>query len=80
MGEREGGEIERMGREKGWGERERERGGGRKIEDIVSSLFVCCYSDNLEREAEILVNWLPLLLDHLNYFINKFHSNNVALG
>lgn len=43
-------------------------------------LFIVVYRDELDREAEILVNWLPLLLDHLNDFINKFHSNNVALG
>ena len=30
--------------------------------------------------AERLVNWLPYLHDHLNQFINKFHSNNVNLG
>jgi len=27
-----------------------------------------------------MLHWLPYLLDHLNMFINKFHSNNVALG
>lgn len=35
---------------------------------------------DIDPEVEILVNWLPLLLDHLNFFISKFHSNNVALG
>jgi hypothetical protein len=35
---------------------------------------------DIEPVAEQLINWLPYLLDHINYFINKFHSNNVALG
>ena len=27
-----------------------------------------------------MLQWLPYLLEHLNTFINKFHSNSVALG
>ena len=27
-----------------------------------------------------ILTWLPQLLDYLNFFITKFHSNNVALG
>lgn len=34
----------------------------------------------MESVAEQLLLWLPYLLDHLNFFISKFHSNNVALG
>ena len=30
--------------------------------------------------ADRLVNWLPFLLEHLNYFINRFHSSVVDLG
>ena len=30
--------------------------------------------------ADRLVNWLPFVLEHLNYFINKFHSSVVDLG
>ena len=34
----------------------------------------------MEGVAERLVNWIPYLLNHLNFFINKFHSNVVNLG
>lgn len=30
--------------------------------------------------ADRLVNWLPFVLEHLNYFINRFHSSVVDLG
>ena len=38
------------------------------------------YSLEVEPVAEQLLLWLPFLLDHINFFISKFHSNNVALG
>lgn len=39
-----------------------------------------CYPRSLDPVAERLVNWVPYLLNHLNSFINKFHSNVVNLG
>uniref|UniRef100_A0A1X7VNK0 Calponin-homology (CH) domain-containing protein n=2 Tax=Amphimedon queenslandica TaxID=400682 RepID=A0A1X7VNK0_AMPQE len=37
-------------------------------------------NSEVEPVAEQLLLWLPYLLDHINFFISKFHSNNVALG
>lgn len=41
------------------------------------SLF---YYSPIDTIAERMLQWLPYLLEHLNTFINKFHSNSVALG
>eukprot|EP00731_Ephydatia_muelleri_P029738 Em0021g261a len=42
--------------------------------------YLKAHSQTIDQAADRMLSWLPYLLEHLNSFINKFHSNNVALG
>ena len=41
---------------------------------------ISLHSSDVDPVTDRLVNWLPFLLEHLNYFINRFHSSVVDLG
>ena len=41
--------------------------------------FLCTFRA-VDSVAERLLQWLPYLLEHLDAFINRFHTQTVSLG